>query len=130
ALLAYDYVITLDDEIRYIWMRKKTGASILFLIIRYMGLMTWCGLEAITYILLTLSMACSCTLLDKTQALMEIILYLPIGAFAALRALALSGMNWQLAALVFILASGPFAINLVRSTSTARDDHLSDPHGR
>ncbi|KAI0331612.1 hypothetical protein GY45DRAFT_1369779 [Cubamyces sp. BRFM 1775] len=43
---------------------------------------------------------------------MEIVIYLPIGIFAALRALALSRMNWKVAVLVFILASGPFAVNL------------------
>ena len=36
ALVFYDYVITLDHEINLFWKRKFTGATILFLLNRYL----------------------------------------------------------------------------------------------
>ncbi|KAL4243441.1 hypothetical protein ABKN59_001179 [Abortiporus biennis] len=38
GLLLYDYLLTLDEEIKYVWKRKKTGISILFILNRYTSL--------------------------------------------------------------------------------------------
>ena len=35
AIIAFDYLITLDREIEYFWKRSFSGASILFLANRY-----------------------------------------------------------------------------------------------
>ena len=35
AMFAYDYLLTLGDEIKYIWRRPVTGIKILYLILRY-----------------------------------------------------------------------------------------------
>ncbi|CDO69185.1 hypothetical protein BN946_scf185042.g87 [Trametes cinnabarina] len=43
--------------------------------------------------------------------------YIVWAAFSALRALALSGMNWAVASVVFVLACGPFAVNLWQMTA-------------
>ncbi|KAH9893627.1 hypothetical protein C8Q73DRAFT_666290 [Cubamyces lactineus] len=110
ALLVYEYAITFGQEVRYVWMQKKTGAAVLFLMIRYASLVTWCGIEAATY-MLTLSDQ-SCSKLNKAEGIMEIFILLPIAVFSALRTLALSNMNRTLAIVTFILACGPVAINL------------------
>ena len=39
VLFLYDYLMTLEDEIRYVWSRKFTAASVLFMINRYVNLM-------------------------------------------------------------------------------------------
>jgi hypothetical protein len=35
AMFVYDYMLTLGDEIKYIWRRPVTGVKILYLILRY-----------------------------------------------------------------------------------------------
>lgn len=35
ALCCYDYIITFDAEVRCIWRRKISGASVLFVLNRY-----------------------------------------------------------------------------------------------
>lgn len=49
-MFAYEYVITFDQEVSLFWMRKKTGATWLFLLIRYMALVSVCILNTATYI--------------------------------------------------------------------------------
>ncbi|KAI0326279.1 hypothetical protein GY45DRAFT_1219949, partial [Cubamyces sp. BRFM 1775] len=107
-MLCYDYILTLSQEVRCIWMRKKTGATILYLLIRYVCLVSYCILPAATYPHVYQTGGC----------IVEVRLQRYHVAFSALRALALSGMNWKLATLVFILASGPFAVNIVRRASS------------
>lgn len=43
ALLAFDFVITFDREVRLVWRGKLTGAAILFVLNRY-----WLFFEYIT----------------------------------------------------------------------------------
>jgi len=40
SAVTYDYVLTLSDEIDYIWKRRWTWVSTVFLLVRYMGLLT------------------------------------------------------------------------------------------
>lgn len=35
ALLFYDYLLTLDDEIRCVWKRRFSGVTVTFLALRY-----------------------------------------------------------------------------------------------
>ncbi|KAI0325819.1 hypothetical protein GY45DRAFT_181301 [Cubamyces sp. BRFM 1775] len=93
ALLTYEYFITFDREVNLFWKRKPTGATVLFLCTRYLALLSYNCLSALTYARWSDS-------------------YLVWAAFSSLRTLALSRMNWLLAVVVFILASGPFAVNV------------------
>ncbi|KAI9059668.1 hypothetical protein FKP32DRAFT_1579471, partial [Trametes sanguinea] len=97
ALLAYEYLITLEQEVRLIWMRKKTGATVLFLVIRYYALFSLLFLQA-----------GSIAPMSDNVALFHVY---SLRRFSGLRTLALSGMNWYLASIVFLLASVPFAVN-------------------
>ncbi|KAL7280275.1 hypothetical protein ACG7TL_005188 [Trametes sanguinea] len=49
ALLAFEYIVTFDQEVQLIWMRKKTPASLLFLFICYHALVTQVFLNAASY---------------------------------------------------------------------------------
>ncbi|KAI0652937.1 hypothetical protein C8Q70DRAFT_689383 [Cubamyces menziesii] len=49
ALVAYEYVITFEQEVRFIWSQRKTGASLLFFVIRYYALVTLVFIQAISY---------------------------------------------------------------------------------
>ncbi|KAI9067365.1 hypothetical protein FKP32DRAFT_1601222 [Trametes sanguinea] len=114
ALPAYDYLLTLDEEVRLIWLRKKTGASWLFLVIRYHALVAMVFLQAISAMPMSDN---ACSTFVKAQAAVQFAQYLTWAAFSALRALALSGMNWLAAAIVFVLACGPFAVNVWQITA-------------
>ncbi|KAJ3013149.1 hypothetical protein NUW54_g1672 [Trametes sanguinea] len=105
ALLAFEYIATFDQEVQLIWMRKKTPASLLFLVVRYHALISQVFLNAASYSVI-------CSKYVKAQIGMEYAQFFTWAAFSGLRTLALSQMNWYLAAFVFVLASGPFVINM------------------
>lgn len=39
VLVAYDCIITFDREVEAIWSRKMTGASVLFVVNRYLAIL-------------------------------------------------------------------------------------------
>ncbi|KAJ3018170.1 hypothetical protein NUW54_g405 [Trametes sanguinea] len=127
ALLAYEYLITFTDEVRLIWLRKKTGATFLFLIIRYHAMITLLILQSITFVPVSSEVYAhsymkgraaltvhpiSCSLYAKVQVPLQFSEFVPWAAFSSLRVLALSRMNYPLALSVFVLACGPFAVNV------------------
>ncbi|EIW59947.1 uncharacterized protein TRAVEDRAFT_64712 [Trametes versicolor FP-101664 SS1] len=97
ALIAYEYIITFNQEVTLFWKRKPTGATALFFGTRYIGLLTYSFLGAATYAPM------SDKVRESTQS---------ARSFSGLRTLALSKMNYYLAFAVFIFALGPFVINL------------------
>ncbi|KAI8972882.1 hypothetical protein BD414DRAFT_425438, partial [Trametes punicea] len=125
ALLMYEYIITFNKEVSVIWGRKKTSAIVLFLVIRYSALLVIVVAESISYSYTPLPdhqshrtddiLRLRCSMYAKVQAALQVAQYLPWAAFSGLRALALSGMNWTYALIVFVLACGPFAVNMVRA---------------
>ncbi|KAI9069870.1 hypothetical protein FKP32DRAFT_1599630 [Trametes sanguinea] len=116
ALLAYEYLITFTDEVRLIWLRKKTGATFLFLIIRYHAMITLLILQSITFVPVSSEVYAHSYMKGRTATDIQVPLqfseFVPWAAFSSLRVLALSRMNYPLALLVFVLACGPFAVNV------------------
>ncbi|KAI0631633.1 hypothetical protein C8Q77DRAFT_1127983 [Trametes polyzona] len=109
ALLVYETLITLDQEVRLFWKAKLKTASALFFLIRYWTLLWYVVLG--TFSLSHLSdKVCAISL--KIQFADTAIQYIPWAALSALRVLALSGMHWMLSTLVFLLSIGPAAVNL------------------
>lgn len=49
ALVLYEYIITFADEVNLFWMRKKTGASWLFFIVRYLAMLFYVFLTPVAY---------------------------------------------------------------------------------
>ncbi|KAI0772852.1 hypothetical protein BD413DRAFT_542630 [Trametes elegans] len=111
TFLLYDYLITLDEEIRLFWKRKFTGASVLFLFIRYYTLLSYDVLGVITFAELS---DISCVRLTRVQAAFTMLQYIPWAIFSTLRVLALSGLNWALALVVFLLSIAPAAANFTQ----------------
>ncbi|KAI0640732.1 hypothetical protein C8Q79DRAFT_920930, partial [Trametes meyenii] len=122
ALVLYDFLITFGEEVRLFWGRKFTGASLLFFINRYWTLLA-------NDIFMPLSFArvsdnvrshalpSTCDALTKASLAVEVFQYVPWAGkpFSGLRVLALSGMNWPLSVITFLLAMGPVGVNLVRT---------------
>ncbi|KAI0670866.1 hypothetical protein C8Q78DRAFT_1078825 [Trametes maxima] len=96
ALLAYNYVITLEEEIRFYWSRKFTVSTALFFVIRYWSIANYVVLNPLG------------VFLPFSNSYLQ---YVPWAVFSALRVYALSGMLWPLALFVFILSAVPGALN-------------------
>ncbi|KAI0630446.1 hypothetical protein C8Q77DRAFT_1230977 [Trametes polyzona] len=109
VLLAYEYVLTFDQEVSLFWFRRKTGATWLFLLIRYMAILSLCLLNTATYAHMSDE---SCLWLNKVQAPIQIAEYLPWAVFSGMRALAVTGLNWTFGGIVFAFAVVPFAANV------------------
>ncbi|KAJ8455482.1 hypothetical protein ONZ51_g12440 [Trametes cubensis] len=125
VLLIYDQLITFGREVQYVWLRKKTGATLLFIFIRYTAFLCLALLDAISYTpdmsdersarvssmrrLLFNFYHISC---GRVRAIAFLPTFTVPTTFSALRALALSDMNWALASIVFVIGCGPTVINL------------------
>ncbi|KAI0819784.1 hypothetical protein BC628DRAFT_1423519 [Trametes gibbosa] len=110
VLLLYEYVITLDQEIRLFWKRRARGASALFFFIRYWTLINYDVLG-----LTTVFVKHSDSRWDGTaiaQFAFSALQYIPWGVLSALRVFALSGKHWLLSLVVLLLSLGPAAVNL------------------
>ncbi|KAI0820262.1 hypothetical protein BC628DRAFT_1398083 [Trametes gibbosa] len=110
TLLVYEYIITFDQEVNLFWRRKITGATVLFITTRYLVLISFAILSAVTFAWMTVE---SCTALQRAQYMLSLFLYPLWATFSALRTLALSGMNRVLAAVVFALAMTPFVVDML-----------------
>ncbi|OSC96666.1 hypothetical protein PYCCODRAFT_1428961 [Trametes coccinea BRFM310] len=108
AIVSARYIVTFDQEVQLIWMRKKTPASLLFLFIRYHALVTQVFLNAASYSIMSDNLL---QILQSTDR-HGICPVLTWAAFSGLRTLVLSQMNWYLVSLIFFLACGPFVINM------------------
>ncbi|KAL6299832.1 hypothetical protein BKA93DRAFT_741715, partial [Sparassis latifolia] len=91
----FEHVISLTDEIDYMWKRKTTGVTVLFIFNR----------------LLTLVLAFSVVMGAPLWSTNQTSSLSPM--FSALRVYAVGGQAWRPAAVVFILSLVPFATNLV-----------------
>ncbi|EIW53063.1 uncharacterized protein TRAVEDRAFT_134700 [Trametes versicolor FP-101664 SS1] len=101
AVIFYEYAITFDSEVRLIWRRKITGASILFFN-RY---------------LLVLRNALTVVSFSPMSTPVPSPSFSHYAAFSTLRVYALSGRDWRFAAFVCLLMTGPIVGNVVRASA-------------
>ncbi|RPD75800.1 hypothetical protein L226DRAFT_570044 [Lentinus tigrinus ALCF2SS1-7] len=113
TLIFFEHILTFGDEVEVFWKRKFTGATVMFLLNRYLIL--------VSYILELASVWIKSDYLCSYQACMVDVritdvfyyaLYIPWAVFAALRAYALSNRNWPLAILVFLLGLVPYGMDM------------------
>ncbi|KAH9851962.1 hypothetical protein C2E23DRAFT_860274 [Lenzites betulinus] len=101
--------IGLITEVNLFWRNKITGATVLFIVTRYLVLISFAIVAAVTFASMSVE---SCTALQRAQYVLSLFLYPLWATFSALRTLALSGMNRPLAGAVFILAMTPFVVDI------------------
>ncbi|TBU34123.1 hypothetical protein BD311DRAFT_683366 [Dichomitus squalens] len=106
VLFLYDLVITTDDEIRYFWGRKITGAALLFWLNKYMTTLylIW-DLGSIFKISNE-----SCAVTIKGDAAVDFLLFLVLAAFTGIRVYALR-RSLLLSSTTFLLATVPVGVN-------------------
>ncbi|TFK91078.1 hypothetical protein K466DRAFT_483510 [Polyporus arcularius HHB13444] len=122
ALIVYDQLLTFDREVRLVWRRKVTGATVLFLLNRYFLLARFLVIFG-AYGISSQEVSSSATdspvrLYSCVQSVLagEVLQtapYLIWAAFASLRVYALTDHLWWLAAIVFFTSCMPLATNTV-----------------
>ncbi|OSD02256.1 hypothetical protein PYCCODRAFT_1425384 [Trametes coccinea BRFM310] len=107
SLIFHEYLITFDSEVRLIWRRKITGATILFFLNRYIMILQ----NAITLVTYFPVSNLTCVALGWMDIVLNLLPYFIWNAFSTLRVYALSGRDLRVAALVCLLMVGPIAAN-------------------
>ncbi|OSX61842.1 hypothetical protein POSPLADRAFT_1145460, partial [Postia placenta MAD-698-R-SB12] len=95
----YDWLLNFDREWQVVWTRKLTGASILYILNRYVGIIGQ-----------ALSIACRFAHLPCTVCGMY---SSSIAAFSSLRVYGICGRQWKIPLLVIIFGMVPAISNLV-----------------
>ncbi|OSD04337.1 hypothetical protein PYCCODRAFT_1466298 [Trametes coccinea BRFM310] len=109
ALIFYEYIITINREVAFIWNRKLTGATILFVLNRYLAL-----LKYPIYIV-----GLHCKAINILAMLLELLPYFVWFSFSTLRVYAISRQNWRMALLVAVPGCMPLASNVYLYTQSS-----------
>ncbi|KAH9848729.1 hypothetical protein C2E23DRAFT_738700 [Lenzites betulinus] len=112
ALLAYDHLLTFSGEVQFVWGRKFSGATVIFLLNRYITLFN--------KILLPISTFWWPNQTDKNCAapiilteIFTVIAYFVVAVFSALRVYAIWNKDWRPFLLVLVIALTVPATNMV-----------------
>ncbi|KAI0774496.1 hypothetical protein C8Q74DRAFT_1270480 [Fomes fomentarius] len=112
SLLAYEYVITFDREMKLFWRRTINGSSILFIVNRYLSLVY----SALGMPFPDPTTNKSCTAEYYIIESLGLLQYLPWALFSALRAYALCSRTcgqWSISILVLLSSLAPLILNFV-----------------
>ncbi|RPD56564.1 hypothetical protein L226DRAFT_455382 [Lentinus tigrinus ALCF2SS1-7] len=107
-VIFYEYLITFDSEIRLVWSRRITGASVLFFLNRYIMLLQ----NVITVPSFVPISNTACRALGWMDIILSLLPYFVWNAFSTLRTYALCGRDRRIPALVCLLLCGPVVANL------------------
>ncbi|OSX61290.1 hypothetical protein POSPLADRAFT_1182434 [Postia placenta MAD-698-R-SB12] len=115
TLIFYDYFLTFSREVRCIWGRKFSGATVIFMLNRYLTLvyrvlmlvdmLPWQSQPQ------TVANDVCIGVLHTTQAL-TLVSQLIITAFTSLRTYAIWNKDWRIFGLVFFLGIVPCVVNI------------------
>ncbi|RDX48216.1 hypothetical protein OH76DRAFT_1312760, partial [Lentinus brumalis] len=112
AILAYDYLLTFPREVRFVWSRKFSPATTLFLLNRYIIILLYfVDLITLFPIIPSVGGKSPCQGVGKFIVVLEIFPYIIWAAFSGLRTYALSQRNAFIGLFVFILSLVPAGIN-------------------
>ncbi|KAH9846946.1 hypothetical protein C2E23DRAFT_946664 [Lenzites betulinus] len=111
ALIFYDYAITLDREVTFVWGKRFTGATALFILNRYLSLLKY-PIYIVNQLPLSDKVVPSCTIVSIYSMVAQILPYIVWAAFSALRVYAITGQNWKAALAVVLPGSLLFISNI------------------
>ncbi|RDX52294.1 hypothetical protein OH76DRAFT_1500807 [Lentinus brumalis] len=100
ALIFFEHILTFGDEVEMFWKQKFTGATVIFLLNRYLILVSY----LMDFATIWIEDDDSCSVVIRTKDVFYFGLYIPWAAFSALRTYALTNRNWPLAVFVFLLS--------------------------
>lgn len=115
ALFFYDYVLTLSREVQYVWQRRFSGVTALFVLNRYavmsgrlvrlIQLQSWHGYTVETADHL-------CTIAWRWSEISTIVMYMSAASFSALQAYAMYGRDKRILSLIMIIGTINPIVNL------------------
>ncbi|KAI0372708.1 hypothetical protein BV20DRAFT_939448 [Pilatotrama ljubarskyi] len=111
ALLAYDYLLTLRREVRFVWSRKFSPATVLFLLNRYAILLLYLVDVITLFPIIPEVRAHTCSGVGRFITVLEVIPYIIWATFSGLRVYALSSRTLSIGAIVFLLSLVPAGVN-------------------
>ncbi|OBZ73196.1 hypothetical protein A0H81_07320 [Grifola frondosa] len=125
SLLTWEYIVTFDREVHLVWGRKTTGATVLFLLNRYVMFVQFIIQLPFSFLISTsvrssalqhsssdFSVYQGCLVLNRVLAVFSIAPYFIWAAFSSLRAFAMSERNTPIALLVLLLSLVPTGYNI------------------
>ncbi|RDX48618.1 hypothetical protein OH76DRAFT_1483717 [Lentinus brumalis] len=115
ALLWFDFALTFTTEVRRIWRRKFTGATVVYLFTRYIAL-----IERIFFVLEVLlwnSTDETCGRIDRVDDILTIINYFAFASFTILRVFGVWGRDWKPLLLVIPLTLVRPALYIVEASN-------------
>jgi len=121
TLLFYDYVLTFAREVRCIWHRRFSGATILFLLNRYLTLVYRVLMTVETFPLgkNPASGQAICTRVLRTTQVLSMVTSLVTTAFTSLRMYAIWCKDYRIFAGVLFLGLVPIGVNMFYYTKVA-----------
>ncbi|EKM57582.1 uncharacterized protein PHACADRAFT_91090 [Phanerochaete carnosa HHB-10118-sp] len=114
ALVLYDHLITLDQEIRTVWQQKFSVVSLLIVSTRWTLLFTTASDFLLYEPLNNVNYSCEATY--WITKIPDLVGFAHIAVFSALRVCALWNQNYILFIIVFILSLPPVVTNAVSAT--------------
>ncbi|KAI0641610.1 hypothetical protein C8Q79DRAFT_1014055 [Trametes meyenii] len=116
TLIFYEYLITFEDEFRLIWRGKLTGASVIFVLNRYImvvqNAITMASVAPLPNTVGLWLASMSCAVLGYMDVILSILPYVVWNAFSTLRVYAISGRDWRVSSVVCVLMLGPLVSNI------------------
>ncbi|KAI0323966.1 hypothetical protein GY45DRAFT_1263739, partial [Cubamyces sp. BRFM 1775] len=110
-LIFYEYAITFSKEVRLIWRRRITAASVLFFLNRYVMIADNI-VTLISYPAMSDRVSTECSALAWIDVVLNLLPYFIWNVFSTMRVYAISGRDWRIAVLVCILMLGPIVSNI------------------
>ncbi|KAF9811479.1 hypothetical protein IEO21_06595 [Rhodonia placenta] len=120
GLLFYDTAIAFSQEYQVVWSRRVTGASAIYIALRYSNMMS----AVVTLAELATPSCASLYILNLVLIGAVCLVYLSQSAFAAIRVYAIQGGAWATAAVVMALGLVPVATNIYGASQTMPADTL------
>ncbi|KAI0932829.1 hypothetical protein AcW1_000159 [Taiwanofungus camphoratus] len=114
TLILYEHTTTFSQEALLIWGAKTTGATIVFILNRYLlfayGVIL--ALESIRVILICWELSQSCGAISYIDNIITFALYFILAAFSALRVYGIGGKKWHTTLATLALALVPLGTNI------------------
>ncbi|TFK86762.1 hypothetical protein K466DRAFT_600045 [Polyporus arcularius HHB13444] len=107
TLIFFEHILTFGDEVEMFWKQKFTGATVIFLLNRYLILVSYLMELATIWIEddnVSTDLLFDFGIVIRTKDVFYFGLYIPWAAFSALRTYALTNRHWPLPVFVFLLS--------------------------
>ncbi|KAI0648502.1 hypothetical protein C8Q79DRAFT_1008819 [Trametes meyenii] len=131
GLLAFDWILTLRDEVRFVWANPTKLSALLYFGGRYMPLvqrsLNMISVYPLSDTTTSAEHTHSCYAVFWTTTCAGLIFYVVPIIFSANRAYALSDRNKLLFCIVFVLSAGPLVINMINTILWLRPVNLPAP---